>query len=188
MKRRKALWMTMASALCLVLSADATTIVRVDLDELVRISHAVARGQCISSEARIDNGNIWTFTTFEVEETLKGNATGRITIRLPGGKVGHLTSTVDAVPHFRAGEKLFLFLLPTGAGDFSVTGWVQGTFRVRRDSDTAKESVTQDMAGVAVFDPATRQFKRSGVRNMPVEEFCQRVREAVDREKKGKLQ
>jgi hypothetical protein len=95
---------------------------------------------------------------------------------------------VDGVPQFRPGEDVFLFLEPTRAGDLSVTSWVQGTFRVRRDAQTGAESVTQDSAAHAVFDPATRQFKAGGVRNMPVETFRLRVREAVERQGKGRLQ
>jgi hypothetical protein len=186
MRPSKYFCISLLCGLVLAISAGATTIARMNLDELTRAAHVVARGKCVSSEARFDNGNIWTFTTFEVEETLKGSAVGQITIRLPGGKVGHLTSTVDAVPQFRAGEEAYLFLEPTAAGDLSVTSWVQGTFRVRRDAATAKETVTQDTAAVAVFDPATRQFKANGVRNMPVEEFRQNVRDAVNRQRTGK--
>jgi hypothetical protein len=186
MKRRGIFLITLLAGLVLALSAGATTILRVNFDELVRLSHAVARGKCISTETRMDNENIWTFTTFEVEETLKGSAAGQITIRMPGGKLGHMTSTVDAVPQYRAGEELVLFLLPTGQGDYSVLGWVQGTFRVRRDADTGKETVTQDTASIAVFDPATRQFKPSGVRNMPLDVFRQQVRDAMNRQRTSK--
>jgi hypothetical protein len=90
------------------------------------------------------------------------------------------------VPRFAPGEETYLFLEPTSAGDLSVTSWVQGTFRVRRDAATQKESVTQDTGAVSVFDPATRQFKPGGARNMPVEEFREHVRAAVDRQRLGK--
>jgi hypothetical protein len=188
MNRQKCFWMTLVAIFFLALSAAATTIVKMDLDELTRAAQVVARGRCVASEARLEGGYIWTFTTFEVSETLKGSAARQISVRLLGGKVGHMKSTVDGVPQFRPGEDVFLFLEPTGDGDLSVTSWVQGTFRVRRDSETGQESVTQDSAAHAVFDPVTRQFKTGGVRNMPVEMFRLRVREAVERQRKGKLQ
>jgi hypothetical protein len=188
MKRRKILWMTIAVALCLALSAAATTIVKMDLDGLTSAAQVVARGRCVASETRLDGGYIWTFTTFEVSETLKGSAARQISVRLLGGKVGHMKATVDGVPQFRPGEEVFLFLEPTREGDLSVTSWVQGTFRVRRDAQTGQESVTQDSAAFAVFDPATRQFKANGVRHMPVEMFRQRVRDAVERQRKGRQQ
>ncbi len=186
MKQSRSFCALFAAVLTLALAAGATTIVQMNLDELTGAARVVARGKCISSEARLDGGYIWTFTTFDVGETLKGSAASQITVRLLGGKVGHMKSTVDGVPEFTRGEEVYLFLEPTRAGDLSVTGWVQGTFRVRSDVQTGKEVVTQDSAAFATFDPATRQFKQSGVRNMPVEEFRQRVREAAERQRTGK--
>ena len=170
------------AALTFALCAGATTIVRMNLDEMTKAAHIVARGKCVASEARVADGNIWTFTTFTVQETLKGSAAGQLTIRLPGGKVGHITSTVDAVPRFRPGEEAYLFLEPTMSGELSVTGWVQGTFRIERD-DAGQEKVTQDTASIAVFDPATRKFQPNGLRNVPVGEFRRLVRDAVNRQK-----
>ena len=186
MNRRRFFCMPMAAALCLALTATATTIVKMDLAELTSAASVVARGRCLASEARMDGGYIWTFTTFEVTETLKGSTPRQITVRLIGGKVGHMKSTVDGVPQFQRDEDVFLFLEPTREGDLSVTSWVQGTFRVRLDPQTGKESVTQDTASMAVFDPVTRQFKPNGVRDMPVETFRQRVREAIERQRTGK--
>ena len=176
------------AALGLAITAGATTIVRMSLDELTGAAQTVARGKCTSSEARMDGGYIWTFTTFDVSETLKGSNSRQVTVRLLGGKVGHMKSTVDGVPQFTPGDDVFLFLEPMREGDLSVTGWVQGTFRVQRDAQTGKETVTQDSAAFSVFDPATRQFKTEGSRNLPIETFRLRVREAVDRQRTGRLQ
>lgn len=159
----------------------ATTLVRMDLDELAAAASVVARVRCVDNESREDGGEIWTFTRFEVVETLKGSAPREITVRLLGGRAGHLISRVEGVPRFEPGEEAFLFLEPTRAGDLSVTSWVQGTFRIRRDPAAGREGVTQDTSGVTVFDPATRQFRAGGVRNLPVEQFRQRVREALER-------
>jgi hypothetical protein len=186
MKRRKVLWMTMAAAIGLALSAGATTLKRMNMDELTSAAQVVARVKCNATEVRWDHGEIFTFATFEVTETLKGSAPRQIVVRLLGGQLGHLKSTVDGVPRFAPGEEAYLFLEPTAAGDLSVTGWVQGTFRVRRDPDTAKEIVTQDTGAVSVYDPATRQFKPGGVRKMPLELFRQRVLDAIDRQGVGK--
>jgi len=111
----------------------------------------------------------------------KGTAPAQIVVRLVGGHVGHLTSTVDGVPRFRAGEEAILFLEPAAGSEFNVTSWAQGTFRIRRDIHTGRESVTQDTGGLSLFDPATRQFYPGGVKNLPLEEFRQRVAEAVAR-------
>lgn len=160
----------------------ATTLARMSLDELVEAAQVVARVSCLQNEARWENGEIWTFTSFEVVETLKGVAPRLVTVRLLGGRVGHVISAVEGVPRFRPGEEAVLFLERTREGDFSVTSWVQGTFRIRMDAQTGEESVTQDSSRFAVFDPATHGFHPSGVRQMPLEVLKQRVAEAIERQ------
>jgi hypothetical protein len=166
--------------------AQATTLERLSLGELVAASNAVARVRCLGRESRWEGGEIWTFTSFEVFETMKGAVPRLITVRLPGGKVGHLVSKVDGVPRFQPGEEAFLFLERTRAGDFAVTTWVQGTFRIHRNAHTGRESVTQDSSAFAVFDPATRQFRPVGIRKLALETFRRHLAEAVERERNGR--
>lgn len=183
MRLRHICCVVLVAALVAATSAEATTLRRMNLDELVAAASGVARVRCAGNETRWEGGHIWTLTTFDVVETLKGNGAlpMRITVRLIGGKAGHLISTVDGVPRFRVGEEAMLFLEASAAGEFTVTGWVQGTFRLRRDARTGRESVTQDTSGLSLFDPAARQFRAGGVRNIPVEEFRQRVRDSIAR-------
>ena len=168
-----------------VMAAQATTLVRMNLDQLAASANIVARVRCLDNLVRIEGGEIWTFTRFEVLETMKGSTPREITIRLLGGRAGGFVSAVDGVPRFREGEQAFLFLEFTRAGDLSATSWVQATFRVELDS-LSREVVTQDTSGLAVFDPATRQFRPGGIRRLPIEEFRQRVRAAI--EKQGRSQ
>jgi hypothetical protein len=141
----------------------------------------VARVRCAGAESRWENGAIWTVTTFDVVETMKGSLPTQITVRLPGGRVGHLTTAVDGTPRFNAGEEAVVFLERSRAGGFSVAGWVQGTFRIGRDPRTGHEAVTQDSSAFAVFDTATRAFRTEGVRRMPIEQFRERVAGALTR-------
>ena len=149
----------------------ATTLKRMSLPDLSRAAHTIVRARCVANSTRWDTGEIWTFTTFDVEEIWKGSAPAQITVRLLGGKSGNLTSTVSGVPRFAPGEELVLFLERTTAQDFSIVSWVQGTFRIGRDRTTDEEIVTQDTAAFAVFDPASQRFETTGVRKMPVGAF-----------------
>ena len=159
----------------------ATTLARLSLDQLAAGSGAVARVRCAGSESRWEKGSIWTVTAFDVVETMKGSLPGKIAVRLPGGRVGHLTATVDGAPKFNPGAEAVVFLEPSRAGGFTVTGWVEGTFRISRDPRTGSESVTQDSSAFAVFDTATRTFHTEGIRHMPIEEFHARIAAAVAR-------
>jgi hypothetical protein len=114
-----------------------------------------------------------------VVETMKGVLPARITVRLPGGRVGHLTAAVDGTPRFNAGEEAVVFLERAPAGGFSVAAWVEGTFRIGRDPRTGLQTVTQDSSTFAVFDTVTRAFHTEGIRRMPIEEFRERVAAAL---------
>jgi hypothetical protein len=164
----------------------ATTLMRMSVSDLTRAAHLIVRARCMTNSARWDSGEIWTFTTLEVEEIWKGSAPDEITIRLLGGESGNLKSSVSGVPRFEPGEELVLFLEQTRAGDFSVVSWVQGTFRIRHDLGTESEFVTQDTAGFAVFDPVSRRFNASGIRNMRSDAFRALVAASVEAERGSK--
>jgi len=149
----------------------ATTLKRMSLPDLSRAAHTIVRARCVANSTRWDTGEIWTFTTFDVEEIWKRSAPAQITVRLLGGKSGNFTSTVSGVPRFAPGEELVLFLERTTAQDFSIVSWVQRTFRIGRDRTTDEEIVTQDTAASAVFDPASQRYEATGVRKMPVGAF-----------------
>ena len=121
---------------------QATTLTRLSLDQLAAAADNVARVRCASAETRWENGSIWTVTTFVIVETMKGNLPAQVTVHLPGGRLGHLTATVDGTPKFEPGDESILFLEHTGSGEFSVAGWVQGSFRITRDPHSGQETVT----------------------------------------------
>jgi hypothetical protein len=162
-------------------ASHATTLTRLSLDQLAKAADAVARVRCAGAESHWENGSIWTVTTFDVVETMKGNLPVQVAVRLPGGRVGHLIVSVDGTPKFSAGDESVLFLVRSPAGGFSVAGWVEGTFRVSLDPRTVRETVTQDSRAFAVFDAATRSFKTEGIRRMPIEQFRARVAAAIAR-------
>lgn len=152
-------------------AVSATSLMRLSIAEMAKASPVIVRAKCIANTTAWDRGEIWTFTSFSLEETWKGAPPGHISVRLLGGRLGDLTSTVSEVPRFRPGEDVVLFLEPTPRGDYSVVSWMQGTFRIRRDPQTGEERVTQDTAAFAAFDTATRQFEAAGSHNVPLGEF-----------------
>jgi len=181
MRTRMQLLLLAAAMLSMVAAIRATTLARMSLDQLAAAADAVARLRCAGSESHWENGAIWTVTTFEVVESMKGTLPPQVTVRLPGGRAGHLTATVDGTPRFIAGDEAIVFLERSRAGGFSVTGWVEGAFRIARDPRTGHETVTQDSSTFAVFDPATRVFRTEGIRRMPVEQFRERLAAAIAR-------
>lgn len=183
-ERRRFLWILFLGGLAvltLAMALSATTLSRLHLTDLVQQSSSVARLRCLSASSGWDNGEIWTETRFEVLETEKGLLPGVISVRTLGGRVEHLHARVDGVPVFRPGEEVYLFLWGAAGAPYAVLGWSQGTFRIAKNSQTGVETVTQESAAMPVFDPQTRQFRREGIRNWPVELFRERLRNALQR-------
>ena len=161
------------------LSAGATTLMRMSLAEISQAAEVIVRARCTGNSTGWDAGEIWTFTSFDLEETWRGSAPAQISVRLLGGRIGNITSSVSGVPRFSSGEEVILFLVRTPRGDFSIVSWEQGTFRIRRDARTGEEIAAQDTAAFPVFDPGTRRFETSGIRDLPVAEFRSRVEAAM---------
>ena len=170
-----------ALALAITATVQATTLARLSIEQMAAAADHVARVRCIASESRWENGAIWTVTTFAVIESMKGTLPPQLKVRLPGGRVGHLTASVDGTPKFSPGDDAIIFLEQTRSGGYSVTAWAEGTFRISRDLRTGRETVTQDSSALAVFDSATPSFRTEGVRRMPVEQFRARVASAIER-------
>jgi hypothetical protein len=177
-KKIQIIFSLLPALLCLP-AIRATTLARLSLEQLAAGSDAVARVRFARVESRWENGSIWTVTTFAVLETLKGQLPPEIQVRLPGGRVGHFTATVEGTPKFNPGSEAVVFLQRSRVGGFTVAGWVEGSFRISRDPRTGSETVTQDSSAFAVFDTATRTFRTEGIRRMPIEEFRARIAAAV---------
>jgi hypothetical protein len=173
------LLLTVISLLFAFPAIRATTLARLSLDQLAGAADGVARVRCAGTESRWEQGSIWTITTFDIVQTMKGDLPPRIVVRLPGGKVGPFVTTVEGTPKFSAGEEAIVFLERSGAAGYSVAGWVEGTFRVALDARTHREMVTQDSSAFALFDVTTRTFRTEGIRKMPIEIFRARLDTAI---------
>ena len=65
--RRRFLWVLFLIGLGLIaIVANATTLARLRFFQLVQHSSAIARLRCINSQTRLEGGEIWTDTVFEV--------------------------------------------------------------------------------------------------------------------------
>lgn len=149
----------------------ATTLIRMSVAAMSQAAKAVARVRCLSNSTVWDSGEIWTVTVFEVQQLWRGTLPAQITVRLPGGRLSNITSTISGVPRFRPGEEAVVFLEPSPRGGFSVVAWQQGTFRIGVNARTGEEIVTQDTAYYPVFDPRTRRLEPTGIAGMSLSTF-----------------
>lgn len=182
-QRRRFLWILFLVGVALIaITASATTLARLNLEDLAFESTAVARLRCLGAASFWDHGEILTETRFAVLEREKGALPGFVTVQTIGGRVGNLHSHVDEVPAFQRGEEVYLFLWSRGGEPYHVLGWSQGTFRILRDPRSGLEMVSQDSAAAAIFDSRTRTFQRGGIHNLPVAIFLERLHKFLRRD------
>jgi hypothetical protein len=179
---RRSVVFAFCSFLLLCNAAAPTTLAHMSIAKLTQSSRLIIRARCVDNFAAWDAAEIWTFSTFEPSEIWKGSSAQRVSVRLLGGRVGNLTSNVSGIPRFHAGDEVVLFLAPTTRGDFSVVSWVQGTFRIHRGPQSGAETVTQDSASFDTFDPSTKKFTLSGIRDLPLDELRGQVAAASRQE------
>lgn len=168
-----------ALSMLAAVTAHATTLMRMSLAQLAQASQEIVRAKCGAINTEWDAGEIWTLTTFDVEETWRGSTRATITVRLLGGRTAQFTSRVSGVPRFHPGEEVVLFLESTSRGDYSVVSWQQGTFRIRLVAGSGEEGVTQDTAAFETFDANTHRFLVTGIRRMRLTDFRAEVEAAV---------
>jgi hypothetical protein len=124
-------------ALCVAItvpSIQATITQVATFDEKVDNAIAIILGKCIKTEARFDPTGRWilTYATFNVEESLKGNAAGEVTIVTPGGRVNGIRQETAGVPVFHVGDERLIFLRNTRVGPMPLY-FNQGVYNVTLD-------------------------------------------------------
>ena len=118
-------------ALAAVPAAHAAVAQAATFDEKVDNAAAIIMGKCVKTEARFDPTGRWivTYATFNVEDSIKGNAAGQVTIVTPGGSVNGIHQETIGVPVFREGDEHVVFLRNTRLGP-SPLYYDQGTYNV----------------------------------------------------------
>jgi hypothetical protein len=163
-------------------SLQATTIVPMSVEELARASTNVVVAKALDShsEWNAEKTIIFTVTTFEVSESLKGQAAQTIAVRQMGGRVPHYEQKVAGVHHWQAGDQAVLFLHPSVAGDgtMAVTGLMQGDFRFIQQG-VGQGMVSNGVTGVHAYDPSKQSSSEFTGTRMTLDQLKSRVRNAV---------
>jgi acetyl/propionyl-CoA carboxylase alpha subunit len=112
-------------------AAQAAIAQAATFDEKVDNSAAIILGKCIKTEAKFDPSGRWivTYATFAVEQSMKGDASGQLTVVTPGGTVNGIHQETIGVPVFQAGDEHVVFLRNTRLGP-SPLYFDQGTYNV----------------------------------------------------------
>lgn len=172
--------------------AKATSVLPLYLDEIVGRSAVAFQGTCVENRTERDaqTGLVATYTTFDVEDTLKGNVGRTYTIKQIGGQVPGeaIHFRVQGVPRFDVGQSYVVFLpQPSSAGFSSPVGLSQGSFSVLPGAAGPEVTNGRDFKDMAArLDPsalpASAKSKLDGagaVRRLGLDDFKQMVRRQV---------
>src|SRR5258706_3484995 len=104
----------------------ATTLQKLSLDDMIRLSTTVVRARVSGSYAAARGADIYTFYQLSVLETLKAGGHPPLEVAVPGGSAKGQRQLVEGAPQLKAGEEYVLFLWTSRSGLTQVIGLSQG--------------------------------------------------------------
>ena len=160
--------------------AEATISRAVKFDEKVERAASIVLGRVVSQQSAWDANHerILTYSTFQIEETLKGMPSQQITIVTPGGTVGDIAQDFVGVPRFSTGDEHVVFTRNTKVGP-TVLFFDQGAYRVDRDS--RGERVVTPLVSNAVLVDSQRGVAVAPESPRSLRDFQGNVRVSVKR-------
>lgn len=146
--------------------ARASTVIPVDVGKQVDEADLIFIGTVVGTEnVPVKDGSYaFTYVTFNVEETLKGDIGGApLTLRVAGGKIGNQTFSLGDVPEFETGGRHLLFVRGNDRSPVPFSGGPQGKLTFVRDPVTQEELLADE--GRRVIDGLRdRNWVRNGLR------------------------
>ena len=157
--------------------AGATTLVRLDLDDLTGESSAVVYGKVTASRVEWNQARTLIYTVYTVEPTeyLKGRLGPMFELYEPGGTLDGIQLSVGGVPSFSVGQEAVLFVWTDRQGQHQVTGFEQGAFPVRADPQTGLKVVDR---AVRLGSARTASAVASSSSRMLLQ-FCNQIRSSA---------
>jgi hypothetical protein len=181
---RQIVGVTAALAVCLWVTAlHATQVLYRTPQELGRESVLVVQGRVtgVQSYWNETRSKIFTETQVAIDESYKGGKPATVRVLQLGGVVGHVRMNVAGSLAWTPGEEVLLFLEPSTAGAYQVSGFSQGKFKIERDPKTGVPYVSRpalENTEVLRASGGEAAGPDTGVARMPLERF---VNEALSR-------
>ncbi len=163
-------------AAILAAPAFATTVTKMDLEQLVQRADLIVQGQVQSVYSQWDGERrlVFTYISIRVDEPLKGERRQSILIRQIGGTVGAIQMSVAGVPQFKSGEMAIVFLKRQDDSTFQVVGMNQGLYEIVEDF------AVSNVFGVDLVDSKTGEITRPLIGGRaPLEQLKTKIRELL---------
>ena len=140
--------------------------INISTPDLARSSTDIVVAKCVSSEAKLDQktGFIFTYITFEIDESLKGKYGDELVLRIVGGTVGNKTMSSPFIPSFKPNEEVVLFLGPKNTDGYPLLKSLnKGIIRVTTDSSGSK-IVSSSVSDLPLYNSRTDQRLRGSTK------------------------
>jgi len=165
--------------------AHATIQRAVAFDDKVDQAVAIVLGKVVRTHSQWDPSHRWilTYSTFAVEQTMKGTAPPEVTVVTPGGTVGDVVQSTIGIRPFHEGDENVIFVKNTTAGP-TVLYFDQGAYDVTDDhgekmvAPVATDAVKVDTQRGAVVEPEHTRTLR---------DFARDVHDSMERTRANKM-
>lgn len=160
-------------------NAYATLQRAVDFDEKVDQAAAIVLGKVVRTHSQWDPSHRWilTYSTFAVEQTMKGTAPAEVTVVTPGGTVGNVVQSTIGIRPFREGDENVIFIKNTSVGP-TVLYFDQGAYDV---TDDHGEKIVAPVATGAVHVDTQRGAVVESEHPRTLHDFTHAVRDSMNR-------
>ncbi|HEX7191825.1 MAG TPA: hypothetical protein VF381_09680 [Thermoanaerobaculia bacterium] len=186
MARTPLLLGTFALAVSLAATNAHATIQRaVDFDEKVDKAAAIVLGKVVHTRSQWDTSHRWilTYSTFTVEQTMKGTAPAEVTVVTPGGTVGDVVQSTIGISPFREGDENVIFVKNTAAGP-TVLYFDQGAYGVTEDHG---EKMVRPVSTGAVHFDTQRGAVVESEHPRTLRDFARDVHDSIERTRANKM-
>jgi hypothetical protein len=172
---RNVIGITLMAAI-LAAPAFATTVARLDMEQLVQRADLIVQGHVQSVYSQWDEARrlVFTYISIRVDEPLKGERRQSVLIRQVGGTVGTIQMSIAGVPQFKSGEMAIIFLKRQGDSTFQVVGMNQGLYEIIDDF------AVSNVFGVDLIDSKTGEITKPLIGGRaPLEQLKTQIRELI---------
>jgi hypothetical protein len=153
--------------------------------DIARSSNNIVVAKCISTESRWNEQGslIFTYVTFQLQDTVKGDSTEEnLALRFLGGRVGDTVQSVPDMPEFSENEEVMLFLGPKNKSGYQTLSSIQnGVLRIQTDLDTGNKLITTPTTGIQIYKRNTDKSISSPYSDgVLLEDFNYSLKKAID--------
>jgi hypothetical protein len=158
-------------ALALLVPAQATTLRRASLDDLIQTSTAIVHGSVVKSYTASRGLLTYTHYTVQVLDRWKGPASAQVDVQVP-------CCNISGAPQFSAGAEYVFFLWTGPSGANYLLGLSQGALDVTTDA-SGNVIVVRQSSEALVLNPVTGAETTQDPMQMKLSDFAGRVTSAL---------